>query len=805
TERKQAEEKEKEHHKNIQLLSNTAMKFVEFPADKNIYNFIGEQLRELIGKDSYIVINAIDEEKSILTTRTVLGLGKLSDKVAGLLGKHPVGMTFNAKDEELVYHLSDGKLHLNEEGLYGMLLKTVPKTVCNSIEKLLNIKKIYGIGFTKDNELFGTVIIFLKENAGELKNKQIIEAFSKQASIAVQKRRAEEALRDSQHMLQTVLDSTPAGIFWKDRDSIYLGGNRTWLETVGLKSSEEVVGKSDYDLTWEKKQADSFREDDRRVMESGIPGYDIIEPYLQADGTHAWAKTNKVPLRDTEGNVVGVLSTYEDITERKQAEEALRESEEKYRSLVESTEDSIYLLDRNCTYLFMNKKHLTRLSLAPKKAIGRIYAEFHSEDDTKDFIGKAEKVFKTGRSLSYEYRSERDGGYYIRTLSPVKETDGSSKAIIVVSKDITEHKQSEETLRESEEKFRSLFENMLNGIAYCKILLDENNHPIDFVYLEVNDSFEKLTGLKKENVVGKKVTEAIPGIKDAHPELFDIYGKVALTGEETVFEIYFEPLEIWLSISVYSPQKGYFVAIIENIADRKLAEEELLKSRSQLRDLSTYLQSAREQERTSIAREIHDDLGQILTALKMDLSWMGKRFPKNQKPLIEKKRSMLKILDAAIKTVKRIITDLRPGLLDDLGLIPAIEWQAEDFQNRSGIACKLTVDPEDIVMDEERSTAVFRIFQETLTNAARHAKATEIVASLKEEEGTIELIVRDNGKGITEKQISDPKSFGLMGIRERAISCGGEVKIKGVLGEGTTVTVRIPMEEISRKDAKNAK
>jgi PAS domain S-box-containing protein len=135
TERKQAEEKEKEHHKNIQLLSNTAMKFVEFPADKNIYNFIGEQLRELIGKDSYIVINAIDEEKSILTTRTVLGLGKLSDKVAGLLGKHPVGMTFNAKDEELVYHLSDGKLHLNEEGLYGMLLKTVPKTVCNSIEK----------------------------------------------------------------------------------------------------------------------------------------------------------------------------------------------------------------------------------------------------------------------------------------------------------------------------------------------------------------------------------------------------------------------------------------------------------------------------------------------------------------------------------------------------------------------------------------------------------------------------------------------------------------------------------------------
>lgn len=139
-----------------------------------------------------------------------------------------------------------------------------------------------------------------------------------------ERKRAVEALRGSRKMLQTVLDSIPSAVFWKDRDSIYLGGNRTWLESVGLKSSEEVVGKSDYDLPWGKKQADSFREYDRRVMESGIPEYDIIEPYLRADGTHAWAKTSKVPLRNTEGNVEGILGTYEDITERKQAEEKVR-------------------------------------------------------------------------------------------------------------------------------------------------------------------------------------------------------------------------------------------------------------------------------------------------------------------------------------------------------------------------------------------------------------------------------------------------------------------------------------------------
>ena len=144
-------------------------------------------------------------------------------------------------------------------------------------------------------------------------------------------KKIERDLHDSQHMLQTVMDSIPAAVFWKDRDLLYLGGNRTFLAAVGLNTSEEVVGKNDYELPWDKEQTDSFQEYDRKVIESGIPEYDIIEPYLKANGTHEWAKTNKVPLRDSEGNIIGVLGTYEDITERKQAEEALRQSERELR------------------------------------------------------------------------------------------------------------------------------------------------------------------------------------------------------------------------------------------------------------------------------------------------------------------------------------------------------------------------------------------------------------------------------------------------------------------------------------------
>ena len=249
---------------------------------------------------------------------------------------------------------------------------------------------------------------------------------------------------------------------------------------------------------------------------------------------------------------------------------------------------------------------------------------------------------------------------------------------------------------------------------------------------------------------------------------------------------------------------GYLLVVIAKALDkqkleidRKRAEEELGKSREELRNLSAYLQSAREQDRTSIAREIHDDLGQTLTALKMDLSWLGKRLPGDQKSLIDKTESMSKLIDTTIQTVQRLSARLRPGLLDDLGLAAAIEWQAKEFENRTGIKCELTLGFDDVLLDRDLSTAIFRIFQETLTNVARHANATSVKISLKEEPGKLVLEVTDNGKGITEKQISDPKSFGLIGMRERVRIFKGEVKISGIGGEGTTVEVRSQPKIIS--------
>jgi len=231
------------------------------------------------------------------------------------------------------------------------------------------------------------------------------------------------------------------------------------------------------------------------------------------------------------------------------------------------------------------------------------------------------------------------------------------------------------------------------------------------------------------------------------------------------------------------------------ITERKRSEEELKQSRERLRDLASHLQSIREQERGRIAREIHDELGQALTALKMDIYWIGHGLSKDQQLLLEKTRSMSRLIDTTAQSVQRISSELRPGLLDDLGLSAAVEWQADEFRNRTGIQCETISDPEDIALNQALSTAVFRIFQEALTNIARHANATRVKIILKEKSRKVELTVRDNGKGITEKQISDARSFGLIGMRERVHSFRGDLRISGTPNEGTTVRVSIPLDK----------
>jgi signal transduction histidine kinase len=259
---------------------------------------------------------------------------------------------------------------------------------------------------------------------------------------------------------------------------------------------------------------------------------------------------------------------------------------------------------------------------------------------------------------------------------------------------------------------------------------------------------------------------------------------------------------IWISENVRTrrDQSGVLLGYegtVENITERKLADERLRATLDQVRTLSGKLATVQEAERTRIARELHDELGVGLTCLKIDLSRMHTIMSEGagagiRKKLEDKIRSMLGQIDTTIASVQRLVTELRPSILDDLGLVAAIEWQCQDFQKRTGIPCTCVTSADDIVMKPEPATALFRICQEALTNTARHAQATAVTIKLESRRDSLWLMVADNGLGIPNTKVLDRQSLGLIGMKERVALFGGEITIQGNPGEGTTITACLP-------------
>ena len=312
---------------------------------------------------------------------------------------------------------------------------------------------------------------------------------------------------------------------------------------------------------------------------------------------------------------------------------------------------------------------------------------------------------------------------------------------------------------------------------------------------------EAIYGYSAEEVVGRSISTlvSIENRDDVPLVLERIKSGERIKFYETVqIRKDGERIYVSLTMSPIRDASGQVVGVstvARDITERKRKEDQLKSSTEQLRALSARLQSIREEERTILARDIHDELGQRLTGLMMDLVSLSQKPPKNRELLTHRIQSMETIINDTIQLVRKISTELRPGVLDDLGLVAALEWQINDFRNRTLIECEFSSALDDIDLNRDVITALFRIFQETLTNIIRHADATHVRIDIKKDGDCILLAIEDNGKGISESEISDPKSLGLLGIHERALIFGGDVHITGSEGKGTRVVVRMPHKQ----------
>ncbi len=239
----------------------------------------------------------------------------------------------------------------------------------------------------------------------------------------------------------------------------------------------------------------------------------------------------------------------------------------------------------------------------------------------------------------------------------------------------------------------------------------------------------------------------------------------------------------------------FYTVVLRDVTERVQAEEALRRSQQELQELVSAANMAREQEKSRIARELHDELAQALTGLKMDVAWIGERLPADQEAVAKKLGRMESLLDQTVAATRRIAADLRPLILDDLGLVPAVEWLVQDFSHRTGIPCELVVDESEFELTGAHATAVFRILQESLTNITKHARASHVDVTLERENGSLAIRVRDDGVGFSTQATRPPQSFGLAGLRERSQLLGGESRVISAPGQGTTVEVRLPLAQ----------
>jgi PAS domain S-box-containing protein len=443
--------------------------------------------------------------------------------------------------------------------------------------------------------------------------------------------------------------------------------------------------------------------------------------------------------------------------------------------------------------LGVNPAYLQFSGRTRQEITGRKITEIYGiERPPEQFLSSFAKVVATGEPAVVEGFFDPLGKHLFISVFAL----GGPRFAALIT-DVTERRKIAEALRQSEDLYRSLFENMLNGFAYCKMLF-ENGQPMDFVYLNVNRTFESITGLT--NVVGKRVSEIFPGIREKDPEMFEIYGRVALGGKPEKFEIYLKTLDRWFAATAYSPEKEYFVAIFNDITSRKQAAEALRLSEENLRYLATQLLNAQERERLRIAHELHDDLGQSLLLLKLQLSGFIRDLPPAPAAF---RQAFLNALDSTqdiIDSLRCLSHDLVPPALTEVGLKAALHDLIEEFyRHHPTITGAINIDEAGPPLSPDAALIIYRIMQESLTNISKYSRATEVSVSLLAKEGQLWLTVADNGTGFAVEEVSArpgrKRGLGLTSMEERARMLGGSFHLESQPGRGTRIEIRVPFQK----------
>jgi PAS domain S-box-containing protein len=613
-------------------------------------------------------------------------------------------------------------------------------------------------------------------------------------------KQVEQALRESELRYRTLYETAGDAILLMRQDR-FIDCNRRALQLYGTTRAL-LIGAPPYKYSppTQPDGRDSTEKALEKINRAFTKGPQFFEwVHCREDRTEfdAEVSLNRLEL----GGEVLVQAIVRDVTKRKHTEAALLASEREYRELMTLANSIILRWTRDGRITFLNEFGLKFFGFTAEEILGRhvvgtIVPE--SESTGRDLRPLMDEVCadpqRFARNTNENVRRNGERVWIDWTNRVLLDARGGIREILSIGSDITERRRAEEALRRSEATLRAVFEAAPVGICIMK----------DRAFMSPNRYWCETFGYPEASIIGKDTRMLYESDAEYERVGKALYADLRERGVTSIETRMRHGDGSWSDVVVSAAPlhrddlSAGVLAIAHDITERKRAEEKLEQFAEQLRELSAHIEAAREEERTGIAREIHDQLGQALTVFKMDLSWIARRAVSeaglSREQLLEKVKGLVQMTDETIDEVRRISSELRPAILDQVGLGAALAWKAKELEERTQLACLVDSSlPADAKLDRALTSAVFRVFQEALTNVVRHAEATRVDVRLARSDGSLVLEVRDDGRGIKEEEIANPHSLGLLGIRERLRPFGGTVAFARGQPKGTVVTVRVPI------------
>jgi PAS domain S-box-containing protein len=608
-------------------------------------------------------------------------------------------------------------------------------------------------------------------------------------------KRTEKALKESEEFLSTIYENSDIGMFVVSVDEthsyVYEGVNRAHERLFGIKS-EEIVGKTPRDL-------------------EGVIGNEIVdhiyciydvcvttkhvhesEYNILMKGRHEWWLTRLTPLLDAQGKVYRIVGNAINITERKQFEEALQQSEERSDLAQKASQTGVWERDLRTDEVFWST-HVEILFGMTPQAFGRTYEAFLDRllpDDRIRIDQEISTAIQQECGFKTQYRICLPDGR-IRWMAEhaeiFKDAQGQATRLVGTVCDITDH-------REMEQRYQMLFTRMLDGFATHEIILDDQGHPADYRFLDVNPAFENLTGLQGKDIIGRTVLEVMP---ETEMHWIQTYGRVVMTGQPVRFDHFSQALNKHFEVVAFRTQLNQFACIFVDITDRKQAEVWVLHYQNQLKSLASELVLAEEQERNRIAVHLHDDVCQCLAFSKLKLQMLNQTLSDQMQ--LDEMAEVIDTLTRMLKEIRSLTFELSSPVLAEFGFEAAVShWLKEEIEQKHNLRTEFSDNREPKPLNKNIQALLFRSTREVLTNAVKYSRANRVMVTIYREGHQIVTRIEDDGIGFAPNKVvvgKYNKGFGLFSIRERMIQFGGSLEIDSHPGQGCRCVLRAPLLE----------